>query len=425
MAKTAPGRQLTGRGAPSARLVVREPGRGVRCVRLAGTRMAVGRGEGNDITLADTRASGKHALIQRPSGRGAWTLTDLGSNNGSFLNGRPVACEELADNDVIRWGDTLAIVELGFADDASFADPTRALATSLLALDVVEATESNLPILLTGPTGAGKGHLARHIADSSRPGRAFVQVNCAALPQDLVESELFGHVRGAFTGSHGDKDGLITSAQGGTLLLDEIGAVGPDIQAKLLTCIESATVRPVGSTRSRPVDVRFIAATGRDLPQAIREGTFRRDLYYRLSGIEIAVAGLARRRVDVMALLASDEALGDLSRLSPEALEALLNHDWPGNVRELLALAARLARREQGIIDYHALPSRMRDFLLDRGADEHETGRSSAPAKQVLVDGLAQCEGNVAALARRLGKHRNQVVRWLDHHGIDRGRASE
>lgn len=421
MAETSPGRELTRRGAVFARLVLYEPGEEPRAIALGKGDSGIGRAEGNAIRLDDSRVSGLHAELRRERSTGRLEIEDQGSSNGTYVNGSRTVRSVLDSNDVIRVGDTIGIVELGHQSRELASNPNRSLPWMLLDAEVAQATEVEVPVLLVGPTGAGKGYVAEWIARSSGRSRPFVQVNCAALPAELVESELFGHTKGAFTGATSDKPGLFETAHGGTLFLDEIGAISPESQAKLLTCIESGTVRRVGSVAVRDCDVRLLAATSLDVHEAIAAGSFRRDLYYRLSAIEISIMGLARRKIDILPLILKETGWGDVGVLSAEALEGFLLYDWPGNVRELLNLARLLGRGGSGSIDYHRLPENMTEFLRNRSAAENAPkGRSKAPPREVLEEGFAAVSGNVSELARRLGKHRNQVVRWLELYGIGR-----
>jgi two-component system response regulator HydG len=212
------------------------------------------------------------------------------------------------------------------------------------------ATASS-PVLLVGETGTGKGLVARAIhAQGPRASGPFVSVNCAALPENLLESELFGHVKGAFTGATANRDGLFSDADQGTLFLDEIGEIAPSLQAKLLHVLESGTVRPVGANKERTVDVRIIAATHRDLHERVARGAFREDLLYRLDVVSIEIPPLRHRQQDIPVLL--DHFLARARLKHPEspvrgfskaALERLLDHRWPGNVRELEHLVERVA----------------------------------------------------------------------------------
>jgi two-component system response regulator HydG len=232
-------------------------------------------------------------------------------------------------------------------------------------VDRIAATE--VSVILSGETGTGKTLIARAIhAASARAQAPFVAINCAALPEALLESELFGHVKGAFTGATTDHAGLFASASGGTVLLDEVGEMPIGLQAKLLRVIETNTVRPVGATRERVIDVRVVAATHRDLRRAVTAGTFREDLLYRLDVVAIEVPALRHRSDDISPLV--DNFLAAAHRrhptavgqtLSRAAMRRLLDHPWPGNVRELahvvergalLAKQAEIAETDLGLV---------------------------------------------------------------------------
>jgi two-component system response regulator HydG len=210
--------------------------------------------------------------------------------------------------------------------------------------DFIErVADTPAPVLILGETGTGKGLVARALhTESQRAGAPFVAVNCAALPEALLESELFGHVRGAFTGAVADRVGLFAEAHGGTLFLDEIGDMPPALQAKLLHVLESRAIRPVGAERERRIDVRILAATHRDLPAAVQRGQFREDLLYRLDVVSVRVPALRDRREDIPELAARFVAQAraryprsPVERVGAAALALLAGHRWPGNVREL------------------------------------------------------------------------------------------
>jgi two-component system response regulator HydG len=284
-------------------------------------------------------------------------------------------------------------------------------------LDVVErVARTDAPVLLTGETGTGKGLLARIIhAQSPRASRPFVSVNCAALPEALLESELFGHVKGAFTGATQDRRGLFAEAEGGTLCLDEMGEMPPALQAKLLHVLESKAVRPVGSARERELDVRIIAATHRDLRARVRSGEFREDLLYRLDVVPIEVPPLRQRKDDLTALI--DRFLiaargrhpgAAVERLSPKALDALIRHDWPGNVRELQHVMERLVVLGRSVeVQVDELPATVRE---DGRAGAMQFGGEVVPVRE-LQRRYAQW------VLERCGGHRGRTAELLDIDG--------
>jgi two-component system response regulator HydG len=245
-------------------------------------------------------------------------------------------------------------------------------------LAVIERiAKTDAPILITGETGSGKGAIARAIhGESLRASGAFVVVNCAALPEALLESELFGHVKGAFTGATADRPGLFAEADHGTLLLDEIGEMSPALQAKLLHVLESRRIRPVGTSGEQDVDVRVIAATHRDLRQRIAEGSFREDLLYRLDLVTIEVAPLRNRRPDIplfvnqfLAAAKARHPTRMVTGFSREALQRLYDYTWPGNVRELAHVIERCVLLADGPeVTERDLPAQLRDALPEDAA---------------------------------------------------------
>jgi DNA-binding NtrC family response regulator len=291
------------------------------------------------------------------------------------------------------------------------------------------ACASDAPVLVTGETGTGKELVARAIhRHGARSARPFVPVNCGALPEGLLESELFGHVRGAFTGAIADRKGLFEEARGGSIFLDEIGEMSPALQVRLLRALELGEVRPVGSPRATNVDVRVIAATHRDLERAAREGVFRQDLFYRLHVFAIRVPALRERREDVPLLvahfLAGFAARGRGSAaLTPAALAALAGHEWPGNVRELENTLERLAVEARGgTIDVADLPPTFRD----RPARLEQPLFTGLPnleemEKRYLRHVLAEVKGNRSRAAEVLGIDRRTLYRMAERFGLDLG----
>jgi transcriptional regulator with PAS, ATPase and Fis domain len=286
---------------------------------------------------------------------------------------------------------------------------------------LAEVAPSTLPVLVRGETGTGKELAARAV--HARSGRAgpFVAVNCGALPATLVESELFGARRGAYSGAVEERVGLVRAAEGGTLFLDEIGDLAAPSQAALLRVLEEREVLPLGAARPLRVDVRFVAATHRDLDALAQAGTFRADLLARLAGFTLALPPLRARREDLGLLaraLLAREAPERAARatFSVEAARALFRHRWPANVRELgkcLHAAALLAR--DGAIGLAELPEALRVAPDEAPLSDEDARRRAELAALVERHG-----GNVSAIARALGKDRKQVQRWLKRFKIEK-----
>jgi two-component system response regulator HydG len=292
-------------------------------------------------------------------------------------------------------------------------------------LDLVErVAHTDSPVLITGETGTGKGLIAQAIhAESARSGGPFVTVNCAALPEALLESELFGHVKGAFTGATQDRGGLFAEADGGTLLLDEIGEMPLALQAKLLHVLEGRTVRPVGASRERQVDVRVLAATNRDLHQRARAGAFREDLLYRLDVIPVYIPPLRERGEDVPLLIESFLAVvktrhpgSPVQRFSQGCLTWLLDYEWPGNVRELAHLVERLVLLgQQAEVTEADLPERLRQRPLPAGISfGGEILSVRELQRRYAAWALHECCGHRGRTADKLGIDPKTLAKWLD-----------
>ena len=292
------------------------------------------------------------------------------------------------------------------------------------------ACASDAPVLVTGETGTGKELVARAIhRHGPRAERAFVPVNCGAIPEGLLESELFGHVRGAFTGAVADKKGLFEQAQGGTIFLDEVGEMSPALQVRLLRTLELGEVRPVGGARVLNVDTRVVAATHRDLERAVKEGGFRQDLFYRLDVFSIRVPPLRDRREDVPLLTRHFLAVfAERGRprvaLTPAATVALAAHDWPGNVRELENTLERLAVAARGgTIDVPDLPESLRGRRAPAMEEAVFAGLPSLDEmeKRYLRHVLAAVRGNRSRAAEVLGIDRRTLYRMAERFGLDLG----
>jgi DNA-binding NtrC family response regulator len=282
---------------------------------------------------------------------------------------------------------------------------------------------SDATVLILGESGTGKELVARAIHGASpRATGSFVPVDCGAIAEGVLESELFGHVKGAFTGAQSARRGLFEEAGGGTLFLDEIGDVGPGLQARLLRALQESTIRRVGANEAIPVDVRVVAATNKDLEAVVRAGRFREDLFYRLNVVPLRIPPLRERREDVPLLaehFAAKHGKGEGAAISAEARELLQAYDWPGNVRELENVVARaLAINPSGVVVPADLPDRI------RGAANAEPakGLPLPPGVRPTLDELsrryvslvlAECGGNKTKAAEQLGIDRKTLYRIL------------
>ncbi len=400
--------------------------------------------------IGDVSVSRKHFAVEWDAGGGFHTGVDLGSSNGSFVDSvRAVSRLPLADGSVVRLGPTVVAVYQSPAAQAGGDDgdgaaatsrdaiPGQAPATRALRSSVARVASDPSPVLLIGETGTGKEHIAEEIHRLGGRKGDLVAVNCAALTPALVESQLFGHVRGAFTGASEAQPGLFREADGGTLFLDEIGELPLDLQPKLLRAIQEREVRPVGSTRSFAVDVRIIAATNRNLARQVDEGSFRRDLYGRLSLWEITVPPLRRRRGDLFMWIERLRRrwLSERARAAPaqewifeaRAAEALLLREWRDNLRGIDRLVHALAGAgtEPGgePFSFAGLPSWLWEPASIEPAETHHTPVPAAPARpapsrEELVAALAQHQGSVRATARYYGRDRRQIYRWMESFGL-------
>nr|WP_210425248.1 sigma-54 dependent transcriptional regulator [Spongiibacter thalassae] len=310
---------------------------------------------------------------------------------------------------------------------------------------VQQVAAKSVTVMLSGPSGAGKEVVARSIHQlSARSAKAFVPVNCGAIPRELLESELFGHERGAFTGAISSRAGRFELADGGTLFLDEIGDMPLDMQVKILRAIQEKCFERVGSNTTRSADVRIIAATHRDLPAMIAAGEFREDLFYRLNVFPIAVPGLAQRREDIPALVIdiseqlAQDGVGEL-RLSPAALASLQCHPWSGNVRELANLLERLAIMYNGeMVGFADLPEAYRwemddwqqpaieDVALQRSTPRAKFSAGGIDLKaevreleiRRIRESLEYANGVVSQAAKQLGLQRTTLIEKMRKYGL-------
>ncbi|HWZ91427.1 MAG TPA: sigma 54-interacting transcriptional regulator [Polyangiaceae bacterium] len=294
--------------------------------------LSVGRGaEDPCALLVDLRLSRSHANFSFDRETNRFRVDDLGSRNGTFVNGRRIQTASLEPDSIIRIGDSVLVF-----------DANQEMAAVLERADQV--AKGDLSVLLLGETGTGKEVLARRLHDRSDRTGPFVAVNCAALPSEMIAAELFGHTRGAYSGAARERAGLFRSAQGGTLLLDEIGDMPIALQPMLLRVLQEKMVRPLGSDQEFPVDVRVLAATHADLRQQSAAGNFRPDLLARLSQMTLELPPLRSRRQEILALAQHFAGAHDRTlELNAESAEALLLFSWPLNLRELDSLMALFA----------------------------------------------------------------------------------
>jgi two-component system response regulator HupR/HoxA len=421
---------------------------------IIGALTTIGRAPGNTIVLENPKVSRQHAVI-RVHEDGSYVVSDLGSANGTYLNGRRVLLpERLRHGDVLQVGaTTLTFVHPpsgvarrrgGDEDNTVTGDQSPGELTVVgtgPAMEAVfrlmtKAAASAIPVLIEGETGTGKELVARAIHVVSARGRGpFVAVNCAALPETLLESQLFGHRRGAFTGADRDRVGLFEAASGGTIFLDEIGEMPLAMQAKLLRVLQDGEITPLGDTRPRQVDVRVISATNRCLVTEVDERRFREDLYYRLAGFPIVLPPLRERREDIPLL--AERFLADaahkhrkhITGMDPAALDCLVRFEWPGNVRELqneIQRAVVLAEDGEAIGPQYLSP-RVRGAVimepmsevapLNASPTELREARAVFEARHI-AEVLSRHGGNVSRAAEALGLSRMQLHRKLKEYGI-------
>lgn len=441
-------------------------------------RVSIGRGEQNDIRLLDPSVSRCHAVLHlnRPL-----RIEDLGSSNGL----RVTTCEqgdgtariverrvppgglmEIGLGDGVQLGATLVVVQHAKREEnpppssrvvRSFSVPVIHDVAMRKLYELAElVAQSEINVILLGETGVGKEVMAEAIHQrSSRARGPLVCLNCAALSESLLESELFGHEAGAFTGATRTKSGLLEMAEGGTVFLDEIGELPVSIQVKLLRVLEERKLLRVGGLHKRPIDVRFIAATNRDLEAEVGRGTFRQDVYFRLNGISITIPPLRERTPEIeplarsfIARAAAQMKLRANPLLSQAALEEMLQYTWPGNIRELRNVIERAVVLSAGgtILPEHLGLVASRSTLVPLPRPEATTVPPTRPSspdlvvpspitplrtrageteRQRILEALDRCGGNQTQAAEMLGISRRTLLSRLDLYGIPRPRKKE
>jgi len=393
-----------------------------------------------DLRVPDRWMSGSHACLTRVLGR--WVLEDRGSKNGTVLNGTRTARAELQDGDLLELGHSFFLFRDGMpalADEPSdlMATELRAPAPGLVTLSaplahqfrtLAQVAASAVSVVIRGDSGTGKELIARAVHRLSGRGGAFVAVNCGSLPETLVETELFGYRKGAFSGANEDRPGLIRSADRGTLFLDEIGDLPLASQAAFLRALQEQEVTPVGATKPVPVDFRLCAATHRDLDRLVEGGAFRGDLFARISGFAVTLPPLRERREDLGLIVGTL-----LRRLHPERAEtvtfssdaarALFAHEWPLNVRELekALQAAVVLAGDEPVALWH-LPESVRAASLEpssSGGGPKPLSEADRTLRGELEALLREHQGNISAVARAMGKARMQIQRWVKRFALD------
>jgi len=378
------------------------------------------------IEVPDRFLSSSHASLEKVLGR--WLLVDQGSRNGTFVDGVQIQRCALEDGAVFEIGHSFFVFRAAEAEEPIRPLPGPGWTASLKAgyaaqlRALAQAAQASLPIIVRGETGTGKEILARAVHQlSGRPG-AFQAINCAALAPSLVESELFGYRKGAFSGATEDRRGLLRSADQGTLFLDEVGDLALPAQGALLRVLQESEVVPLGATQPVPVDLRLVVATHRNLEQMAAEAKFREDLLARMSGFTLTLPPLRERKEDLGALIAAllrRHAPDRELRFPAAAARALFLYRWPLNVRELeKALLLALAVAPESGIDLPHVPPALRTAAPAAAEKEQDLPLEEAKRREELVALLREHHGNVTAVARALGKARVQVQRWMRKYGI-------
>jgi len=422
--------------------------------------VSLGRSDSADIQVPDPLMSRVHAILHIGS---TLAVSDQGSSNGTLVRGQRIPGNErvpISVGDTIEVGSTVvivqpefargAVVELERADgtaDRTFSDQDDPMERIYKLARRIASSQIN--VLLLGETGVGKEVMARTIHSfSPRASKPFLGLNCASLAETLFESELFGYEKGAFTGAQQTKPGLIETADGGTIFLDEVGEMPLSTQAKLLRVIEERQVMRVGSVKARDVDVRFIAATNQNLEKEIEHGNFREDLFYRLNGISLVIPPLRERVGEIPALARTfiaeackQAGFGAQPVLSRESLDWMTRHSWPGNIRELRnAINRAVLLATSGLIQPEHLRTEAYAPRTGRGSGRpnSEPAAAAAPAtplprvdtpmdpeeeeRQRILAALAACGGNQTRAAKLLGIARRTLTSKLGRLGLPRPR---
>jgi len=394
--------------------------------------LTIGRSAEVDIRVDERAVSRRHARLEFAAGTGSFRVVDLNSANGTLVGNKLVRDDsvQVQPGEPILIGRTVVTVRMPAISCAAQLEPARRAMRAMAGVEelIAKGAPTMISVLLLGETGVGKDVLAEEIhRRSPRAQGPLVRINCAGLSPALLESELFGHERGAFTGATHCKQGLLEAGAGGTVLLDEIGEMPLEVQAKLLLAIEQRMVRRVGATHCEPIDVRFLYATHRDIEAEVRAGRFRADFYYRINGLTIHIPPLRERRDEIDGLVArfGREAAARLGLARPpsfdeEALQRLRRSPWPGNIRELRSVVERaVLLADRGTVTVRVL------IAADLSAepmhpDPCEGDGTDEPERQRVIAALAACGGNQSRAARMLGLSRNTLISRIRQYGLVR-----
>jgi DNA-binding NtrC family response regulator len=401
--------------------------------------VVIGTDRACDVALTDSFVSRRHCSIA-PSAQG-FTITDLGSKNGTVIDGVAVQKVVAPPGVAVRIGKTL--IQVLPADEVVDIPPSKSdhfgglyggsVAMRQVFAILERAARSPAPVLLLGESGSGKELMARGIHDASpRHDGPFVVFDCGASTETLIESDLFGHVKGAFTGAAGDRVGAFAAAHCGTLFLDEIGDLPVALQPKLLRMLEAGEVVPLGARKSEKFDVRVVAATHRDVFAEVARGGFRGDLYYRLAVVEIHVPPLRARRDDIAHLvkmfLERAGAPQLASQVGGAALERLTRYHWPGNVRELRNVVTRAVALAGPDDDFQSLPFVLRptaaapddapSFKADKPFHDAKEALVARFEREYLADLVKRADGNLSQAARTAGLERKFLYKLLERAGL-------
>ena len=375
---------------------------------FSGKRVSIGRDGANHIVIHDDYCSSFHAVIEKK--RGGWFIMDMGSKNGLAVDGRNVTGCRLRHGSQIGMGKTSILCEFsGVAKDTDFLETPgirRVLRKATLY------ARSDFPVLITGESGTGKELIAEHLhSGSSRFKQAFIPLNCGAIPETLADSLIFGHRKGAFTGALENHDGFLGAADGGTLLLDEVGELPLTVQAKLLRMLDKGTYTQVGDTAIKQADVRIISSTNRDLLRMVKDGQFREDLYHRLAVLTLQLPPLRERNGDIEPLAAwMAGKYGNCEGISKRALRKLKTYSWPGNIRELRNVMCKASMNTAGGI---ILPAH-----IEIGAAHYARRDDSFDDPGELAALLESCEWKIATAARKACIPRTTLRYRMRKHGI-------